>query len=496
MSLTAIKFLIFLLGLVACYYVLPKKFRWIAILAGNAFFLYKSNSKTELIIWLGMAILTYAAALGLSMLPSEKTVLRKVTLILSVTLLALILILLQASTFFGLPNLGLSPLGISYYTLSWIAYLCEAYWGTGGVQKNPLKFLTFAGFFPLLTSGPIVRYREVGEGITNGNKLAYANLTNGAARIAWGFMKKLIIADRIAIFVNTVYANPYRYPGAFLLVANAFFVIQLYADFSGCIDIALGSAEMLGIALPENFEMPFFSQTLEEFWRKWHITLGGWLRDFVLYPLLKSAPMQAIGKTCKKLFGKKTGKKIPTWIGLMISWFLVGFWHGGGWNYIFGVGILFGTVIVLGDVLSPALNWITKLLRINTEAFSWKIFRVLRTWFIFGFGLSFFRAGSLMDGLRNVKLAFSIYNPWIFFDGELYTLGLDRTDFNILAFFLVILVISAILRAVTKKSIRALLLEQNLAFRWICYLLLVYAIIIYGCYGTGFDSASFIYQGF
>ncbi|MBP5281155.1 MAG: MBOAT family protein [Lachnospiraceae bacterium] len=496
LSFTSIKYLIFLLGVLVLYYILPRKIRWIGLLAGNALFLYKSNSLKELLIWLAMAALTYLAALGITLLPKEKGKLRMIVMLCGVFLLVTSLVLLQASTFFGLPDLGLSPLGISYYTLSWIAYLCEAYWGTGEAQKNPLKFLTFAGFFPLLTSGPIVRYREVGESITSGNGISYENLTNGAARIAWGFMKKLVIADRISVFVNTVYGNPYRYPGAFFIIADAFFVIQLYADFSGCIDIALGSAEMFGIKLPENFEMPFLSQTLEEFWRKWHITLGGFLRDFVLYPLLKSAPMQAIGRTGKKLLGKKTGKKLPTWIGLMLSWFLVGFWHGGGWNYIFGVGIFYGFIIIMGDVLSPFLTWLVKLLRINTEAFSWKAFRVVRTWFFFGFGLSFFRAGNLMDGFRNMKLTFTIFNPWIFFTGELYELGLDRTDFNILAFFLGLLILSGILRALSKKSIRALMAEQNLIFRWALYALLVYAVIIYGCYGTGFDSASFIYQGF
>ena len=423
LSLTSIKYILFLLGIVILYYVLPGKIRWLALLAGNAFFLYRSNSLKELAVWLGMAALTYLATLAIAALPKEKAGSKKLIMICAVTLLALSFILLQASSFFGLPDLGISPLGISYYTLSWIAYLCEAYWGTGPVQKNPLKFMTFAGFFPLLTSGPIVRYREVGESITSGNRLSYANLTNGALRITWGFMKKLVIADRIAIFVNTVYGNPYRYPGAFFIIADAFFVIQLYADFSGCIDIALGSAEILGIKLPENFDMPFLSQTLEEFWRKWHITLGAFLRDFVLYPLLKSAPMQAIGRTGKKLFGKKVGKKLPTWIGLMISWFLVGFWHGGGWNYIFGVGIFYGFIIVAGDVLSPFLGWLVKLLRINVEAFSWKAFRVVRTWFFFGFGLSFFRAGNLMDGLRNLKLTFTISNPWIFFTGELYEIS-------------------------------------------------------------------------
>lgn len=496
MSLTSFGYLIFLLCTVCLYYVLPKKIRWMGILAGNVLFLHKSNSMTELAVWLGMAFFTYLSTLLLAKFPAGKEKARRAVATFAVTLLAVTLVLLQASTFFGLPDLKISPLGISYYTLSWIAYLVDAYCGTCSIEKNPLKFFTFAGFFPLLTSGPIVRYKETGESITTGNAISYENLTQGAQRIIWGFMKKLIIADRIAVFVNTVYANPYRYPGAFLHVANAFFVIQLYTDFSGCIDIALGSAQMLGIRLPENFDLPFLSQTLEEFWRRWHVTLGGWLRDFILYPLLKSSVFQAIGKSSKKVFGKKTGKKIPSWIGLLISWFVVGFWHGGGWNYIFGVGLLFGVIIILGQMLEPVFAKLISLLRINTQAASWKGFRILRTWFFFGTGLSFFRAGNLMDGFRNFKLSYEVCNPWIFFTGELYELGLSRTDFNILFFFLTLLAISGILRAYTGKTIRALMAEQNLLFRWLAYALLIYAIIIYGCYGTGFTSSSFIYQGF
>ena len=494
MSLTEFHYLIFLAGTVFLYYVLPKKIRWAGIFAGNAYFLWQVNSLTELLFWLGMALFTYAISTSMDYVTEEKS--KKSMMMLGVTVLAGTLILLQDSSFFGLPDLNVSPTGISYFTLSWIAYLVEAYCGTTPVQKNPLKFFAFAGFFPLLTSGPIVKYKEVGEDVTSGNALSLDNLTNGAARIAWGFMKKLVIADRIAIFINTVYGNPYRYPGLFFHVANAFFIIQLYADFSGCIDIALGSAEMFGIKLPENFELPFLSQTLEEFWRKWHITLGGWIRDFILYPILKSPLFQAIGKFSKKHFGKKTGKKIPVWIGLMISWFLVGFWHGGGWNYIFGVGLLFGTIIILGQVLEPVFTWILKVLHVNTEALSWKGFRIVRTWFFFGTGLSFFRAGGLMIGFRNLKLAYTSFNPWIFFTGELYELGLDRTDFNVLLFFLALVAIAGIVRFRTGKSIRALMAEQNALFRWIAYALLIYAIIIYGCYGAGFHSASFIYQGF
>lgn len=493
MVLSSMHYLIFLLITVLLYYCLPAKIRWIALLFGNAYFLYQANSVKELLVWAVTALFTFFCALISSFLGQP---FKKITTGFGVFVVAFLLILLQDSSFFHLPSLQISPIGISYYSLTWIAYLLDCYWGTGTVQKNPLKFLSMAGFFPLMTSGPIISYKEVGENITGQTRFSYENLKNGSVRIAWGFLKKMIIADRIAVFVDTVYGNPYRYPGFFFLLANAFFVIQLYADFSGCIDIALGSAEVFGIKLPENFDLPFLSQTLEEFWRRWHITLGGWLRDFILYPILKSSPWQFFGKKSKKLFGKKIGKKLPVWLGLLISWFLVGFWHGGGWNYIFGVGILFGAIIILGDALSPLFQWLTKLLRINTDTFSWKVFRVVRTWLFFGTGLSFFRAHSLMDGFRNIKLMLSVYNPWIFFTGELYELGLDRTDFNILLFFLVIVILCGLLRHFTGKSVRQWLDGQNLLFRYILYALMVYSIIIYGCYGMGFQSASFIYQGF
>lgn len=476
------------------YYCLPCKVRWIAILIADAFFLYKCNSLVENAIWLAEALLVYVVALAVSAI--KKDIPRKLLTFVTVITLAVTLIVLKDSSFFGMKSLGVAPIGISYYTLSWITYICGVYWKTGELQKNPFAFLAFAGFFPILASGPIVRYEDFGREVRTGVKFSFDNISNGAARIAWGFMKKLVIADRIAVVVNTVYNNPYAYPGLFIWVANISFIIQLYADFSGCIDIAIGAGEMFGFKLPENFNLPFMAQTLEEFWRRWHITLGGWLRDFILYPILKSGLFQKFTSVTKKAFGKKYGKKIPTWIGLIISWFMVGFWHGGGLNYIFGVGILFGIIIILGDALEPVFDKLNKLLKINTDAFSWKMFRVLRTWLFFGTGLSFFRAESLAAGFRNLGLSVSVFNPWIFFDGTIWTLGLDRTEVSILLFYGTIVVIAGILKAMTGKNVRALLQEQNMLFRWILYAGLVYSVIIYGCYGSGFSSAAFIYQGF
>ncbi len=494
MGLTSVDFLGFLLCTLVLYYILPRKFRWLAIFAANLFFLYKNNSIRENMVWLIEAALAYFAALIISR--KREGGLARFAALLSVTALAAALLVLKEASFFHLPSFGISPAGISYYTLAWIAYILGVYWGTGDVQSNPLKFLGFAGFFSVLPSGPITAYDGFKESLTEGVKFEYKNVANGCIRIAWGFLKKLVVADRIGVFVNTAFGTPYMYPGFYRLVANIFFVIQLYMDFSGCTDIAIGAGELFGIKIPENFNLPFLSETLEEFWRRWHITLGGWLRDYVLYPLLKSGLWQGMGKITRKIFGKKYGKKIPTWIALMISWFLIGLWHGGSWNYIFGVGLLFGVIIISGDLFKPLLDGLNRLLHINTGAVSWKIFRVLRTWFFFMTGLSFFRAKSLMTAFDNLKLQYTVFNPWIFFDGSLYTLGLDRTEFAIFMFFFTVVAAAGIIRAATGRSIRELLWEQNMVFRWILLILMVYSIIIYGSYGRGFSSAAFIYQGF
>lgn len=494
MSLTSLEFLATVLVAAILYYAVPLKARWVAILAMNGFFLWKCDSVTELIIWAVTALVAFFGALFSEKYSGTKK--SKLFSALAVIIIGVSMVLLKdVGGILSLP-VSASPIGISYYSLTWISYVLEVYWGIVKAERNPLKFLAFAGFFPALTSGPIVKYSEVGESITTGQRFDYKNLTFGAQRIAWGFMKKLIIADRLGVFVDRVYAFPYSYQGLYLWIATAMFVMQLYFDFSGCIDIALGTAEIFGITLPENFNLPFLSETLEEFWRRWHITLGGWLRDYILYPLLRLPLFVKLGKFSKEHFGKKLGKKIPTWIGLMISWFLVGFWHGGHWNYIFGVGIYCGFVIIMGDILSPLFKKLIALLKINTEAFSWKAFRVVRTWLLFMIGLSFFRAQGLMFGFRNIKLSVSTFNPWILFDGSLYGLGLTSTDYHILVFFIGIVIIASLLKYFTKKSVREFVSGQNIVFRWILYILLVYAIIVYGCYGVGFDSASFIYQGF
>ncbi len=491
MSLTSFSFLITLLAAVLLYYLLPMKVRFIAPLLANAYFLYRCDSHRKLCVWLFTAAFTYASAILIR--KAKESGCKRAIAYVSVALVAALMILLRNGGL--LQGLNAAPTGISYYSLFYISYILECYYGTHEPEKNPFKFFTFAGFFLMLTSGPVLKAADSDE-ITSQKKFDFKNIIFGLERILWGFMKKLIIADRIAVFVDTVYTLPYAYNGLYIWLATLAFAIQLYADFSGCIDIVLGGAKLFGITLPENFNYPFISQTLSEFWRRWHITLGGFLRDYILYPILKSRPFQALGNFSKKHFGKKIGKKIPVWLGLMISWILVGYWHGGYFNYTFGVGIWFGFIIVMGEILEPFFKKLIAVLHINTEAFSWKLFRIVRTWFFFDTGMLFFRAQGFKNALLTLKLSVSTFNPWILFDGSLYELGLDVTDWHILAVFLSIVAITGLLSFYKKQTISELFSHQNLLFQWALIILLIYSIVVYGCYGVGFDSQSFIYQGF
>ena len=314
----------------------------------------------------------------------------------------------------------------------------------------------------------------------------------------------------MAVIVNEIYDRYEIYPGLYIVFAAACFAFQLYTDFSGLMDIVLGFSELLAIPLPENFNNPFYSTSLAEFWRRWHITLGGWLKSYVFYAVQQTEAFRKLRKFCKKKLGKGYEKKynIPQFLGLLISWFLIGLWHGGGWNYIFGVGIYMGIIIIISELCQPLFAKLTGLLRINTEAFSYTLFKRIRTFFIFIFGLSFFRADTLKYGFKMWKNAFSLFNPWILFDRSLYNLGINEKEFHILLFSMLILLVVSMIEAKAggvKESgdgvaqmdgARSFLSKQNFLFRLILFMVLFIMIICWGYYGTSFDSSDFIYVKF
>lgn len=507
MSIISFEFYTLIAFTLLVYWVCPQKVRYVILLLTSCIFVWNANDKNYIPCFLMAVMIGIAYGAGVTMEKcNEKESMRRVIVTVAVILEAGMLVWLKDIVFFNLMILRfggnfqiktlLAPLGISYFALSLIGYILDVYWKTQTVEKNVLKLALFGSYFPMLTSGPIVRYRETGEELFKARKWSYQNFCFGIQRILWGFLKKIVIAERLGTIVNTIYGDTVTYAGLYIWVAMVVFALQLYMDFSGSMDIILGVSELFGIVLPENFELPFAARNLSEFWRKWHITLGAWLKDYILYPILKSRPWQALGKKTKKLFGKKTGKKIPVWCGLFFSWFLIGFWHGGGWNYILGVGLWFWFLIVLGEMLAPVSKKALSLLGVKTDCLSWHIFQSLRTFVLFMMGLSWFRAGSVTKGIEIYKSAVEVINPWIFFDESFLNMGLTKIDFGVLRLALLLVAVAGIIRLVTKKKVREWIAEQNTLFRWFVWLFLTAFIVIYGKYGPGYDAAEFIYRGF
>ena len=298
-----------------------------------------------------------------------------------------------------------APLGISYYTLQMIAYLLDCYWGTAEPFHDPLKMLLYTIYFPQMISGPISRFEDIGRQLFEEHKFEYDRVVGGVRRIAWGLIKKLVIANKLMLFVNHMYDNTGIYNGIWIWIATMIWVVELYADFSGCMDIVLGASACFGIKLPENFRTPFFSLTIQEFWRRWHITLGTWLRDYIMNPILRTGFCYNLGKKAKKRFGKKQGKKIPVYFAMLILWLVMGLWHGNSWKYIVGEGLWFWLVIAAGQVLEEPLSKLVRVLHIPTDSIGWRTFQRIRTFLIFTVGQLFFRADSLMDSFDRIRIS-------------------------------------------------------------------------------------------
>jgi D-alanyl-lipoteichoic acid acyltransferase DltB (MBOAT superfamily) len=510
MTLTSFAFLVFVALSLFLYYSTPLRFRWVTLLTVSlAFFALSSELRSIPFLILGIVIAYIGAWLigTKCKTASQKKIILAVTLILIITELCL----LKYSNFFtntaglfgrlfhisvaGKSYSYLAPLGISYYTLSIIGYVLGVYWQTHDHQKNPFKFALFTCYFPRMTSGPITNYKQMESELFIGKRCCYEGVRAGFWRMLWGYFKKMVIADRLAILVNTVYADTSSYPGFYVVVAVFAFVFQLYCDFSGCMDIVLGASEMFGIHLPENFDVPFSSQSISEFWRRWHITLGVWAKDNLLYPILKSRFIQKIGVKSKKAFGKKLGKKIPTYLGLVVIWLFIGIWHGGSYKFLFLSGILPGFYLIAGDFLHPVFEKLNTALHINTQCFSFRLFRRFRTILLMCTSWIFIPAASLKAGFQAWRDMLSTVNPWLLTDDSLFLLGLDYKDFFIL-FIALIAVVSVEILHYKRIKIRETLKNQNIAFQWVVTMAAIFIVLIYGIYGSGYNPADFIYGGF
>jgi len=352
----------------------------------------------------------------------------------------------------------------------------------------------FLSFFPTIVQGPISRYQALSEQLTRPNGFSYERAKHGIQLMLWGACKKLIIADRAAVLANTVFGDTATYSGTYLAFAVIMYCIQIYGDFSGGIDIATGAAQILGITLDKNFERPYFAKTLPDFWRRWHISLGAWFRDYVFYPLSLSKFFTALGKLGRKIFGNYIGKLLPVLIPQFIIFFLIGFWHGPHWKNI-AFGLYNGVLIVLGILFDQPLQKLGKKLQINMESLSFRIFQTVRTFIIVAIGKYFVCAGNVGTAFAMMRSTILHWDPDFLWNQSMLTLGLDEKDLQLLGWAVLVWFLVSLLQ---EKGIRLResLSKQNVWFRWLISLAAVFALILFGMYGLNYNPADFIYRGF
>ncbi len=513
---------------IGLYAVMPQKIRrWVILLFSWLFFLAVSG---KLIAYLIFSILSiYFIGLWLSRLQAkedkqlqnvernEKKRLKKVFQKKQVRVVAFgiclnigILIFLKYSAFFAVNinrllemlNVSFSltvpsfilPIGISFYTMQAAAYLFDVYRRKIPADKNLMRLALYMSFFPQLMEGPICRYSDTAERLWEAEPIKYKNLTFGLQRILFGLMKKLVVADRLNLFIKNVFNNYTSYDGFVIALAAVGYTIQLYMDFSGTMDAAMGMGQIFGITLPENFKRPFFSKTISEFWKRWHITLGTWFKDYIFFPLSMSKPLKKLALRARKKLGNHFGPLISASIALFAVWLCNGLWHGAGWHYIF-FGMYHFALILFGNIIEPLVIKTTKMLHISRKCLPYRCFQIVRTSVLVCIGELFFRANGLLAGLRMSKRIVTDFTLTTLNDRTLFTFGMDKRDFLIVFLVVIIIFIIGIIKE-RGGHIREAIAGRNIVLRFLIYYALIMFIVVFGAYGSGYVPLDPIYASF
>lgn len=531
MLFTSYTFIMFVAVLVVLYYSIPKRFQWILLLIASYVFYALADVKYLLYI-MTTTCSTYLISIQIAKLhTTQKLYLKEhkkelskedkkvykagikkkqwrylvACLVLNFGILAVV-----KYTNFTLANINVVleatgsgyklgfwqialPLGISFYTFQTMGYIIDVYRGKYEAEKNLFKLALFVAFFPQLIQGPISRFDDLAVTLYAKHSFESDKILSGLQRIAWGYFKKVVLADRILVGVNALIQEPETYIGAFAFVGMLFYAYQLYADFTGGIDITIGIAEMLGIKVKENFQRPFFSKSIVEYWRRWHITLGTWFRDYLFYPISVCGPMLKLAKWSRKTLGEGVGKRVPVYVSTLLVWFTTGIWHGASWNFIVW-GLANGIVIIISQELEPFYNWFHKTFPTVGHTTGFKVFQVVRTILL----MSSIR---MFDCYRDVPLTFKMFGSMFttfnydqLFTGALMEIGLSGADYMVLVVGLILMVGASLIQR--KGPIRERLATKPVAVRYVLTYGLIVCIVVFGAYGTGYDSSQFIYNQF
>ena len=531
MSFASYQFALFMVVLFLIYYLGPKRWQWPLLLIGSYIF-YLFSGAWNLVYILFTTVTTWYLAKKIgenwdethAYLAEHKAVLsrserkeyknaqqkRRQHLLLACILLDIGLLAVVKYTDFMISNVNgvlaffgadgrLSfldialPMGISFYVFKSVGYAVDVYHEKYAPQGNLCKLALFVSFFPQLIQGPISRYDCLSQTLYGQHDFDLRQFSFGMQRVLWGFFKKLVIADRVLIAVNTIIGDTQTYTGIWVFVGMVFYALELYADFTGGIDITIGISQALGIRMEENFERPYFSKSIKEYWNRWHMTMGNWFTDYIFYPISVCGPMLKLSKKCRRTFGDKFGRRVTVWLSCLIVWFATGIWHGASWNFIvWGLGN--GIVILISQELIPFYRAFHARFPGVAGTTGWKIFQILRTNLLMCSLRTF-------DCYRDVPLTFRMYGTMFthwnigeLASGMLLNLGLSAADYVVLIIgTLCLFSVSMVQR---HGPVRERIAAKPYPLQATVFICLFLAVVVFGIYGIGYDASQFIYNQF
>ena len=491
MVFNSFQFLIFFPVVLVVFYAVPYKLKKFWLLFASYFFYMCWNAKYAILLF-SSTVITYLSGILIDRF-REDTGKKKLVVALSFITNLGVLFFFKYYNFtidsieglFGAFKIVLNipradiilPVGISFYTFQALSYTMDVYRGDIYSEKDFFTYALYVSFFPQLVAGPIERSKNLLKQLNLFMKFDLARALDGAMVMLWGYFLKVVLADRIAVIVDAVYGNLDTYGGTYVIIATVLFAVQIYCDFAGYSTIAVGAARILGIEIMENFNAPYLSLTTGEFWRNWHISLTSWFKDYLYIPL----------------GGSRKGK-VRKYINKMIVFLVSGLWHGAEFSFVLWGG-LNGLYQVVGELLMPVRDKLVEILNLDRKTIAHRLASMIFTFAMVDFAWIFFRAANISEAFKAIESMFTVYNPWILFDGSLYQLGLSAREF----WFMVICILVLLWADIRKKRgivIRKVILKQDAWARVLVISFAVAVILIFGIWGTGYDATSFIYFQF
>lgn len=508
-------FALFLPVVLLGYQMTPQRFRPFVLLACNYVFFYLISGKLILYLLFSTIFTHYIGIwlenVSLTTEGSAKAITKKKRQVLGfgIGVSLGILGILKYFNFFGQTAAGLLgafhvdwiftpvkfmvPIGISFYTLQVISYITDVYRGTQKAEHNLLKIALYLSFFPTIMEGPISRFHQVADDLYAGRAITFENLKFGYQRIVWGLFKKLVIADRLYATVKYVFEGYANLDGAVIAFGVVCYTTQLYMEFSGCMDIIIGSGEIFGIKLPENFRQPFAAKDASEFWRRWHITLGTFFKDYIFYSVSLAKPVKKLAKKVKEKFGRTVSAFVGSTIALFAVWSCNGLWHGANWTFIF-YGMYYFVLIFIENITEAPVKKLAQKLHVNRESIWYRAVQTVKMFFIINIGELFFRADTIQDGFAmfgKILTDFHISNLL----GSITALKMDKLDLAVVVMGVLIVAIVGMLHE-KEVHIRAQIAQWNLPVRWGIWYAAILAVVMLGAYGTGYSIVEMIYAGY